>query len=174
MKRLWVKALVLGITGLLGAAPAGWSQQQNAPADKPAAKAPESDANSITVDVVGQLFSEDQSNLQDYWPALEKRTKDTWLALMPAQAQPPQSVGGTVRILCVVHTDGSVSNMALEQRSGKVALDRAAWAAITRSAPYDPFPSGISTDKVKVRFTFSYNGGGAAPVVKGIPPKPGS
>ncbi|HEY1809663.1 MAG TPA: energy transducer TonB, partial [Acidobacteriaceae bacterium] len=130
--------------------------------------------NSITVDVVGRLFSEDQTNLNDYWPALEKKTKDAWLSLMPAEAQPPQSAPGTVRILCVVHTDGSVTGMAMEQKSGKAPLDRAAWAAIRGSAPYDPFPSGISTDRVKVRFTFLYNGGNAVtPMVDGVRKKPG-
>ncbi len=141
---------------------------------RPRLRRPQPAQNSITVDVVGQLFSEDQTNLNDYWPALEKRTKDTWLSLMPEQAQPPQSLPGTVRILCVVHTDGSVTNMVLEQRSGKAALDRAAWAAITRSVPYDAFPSGISTDKVKVRFTFLYNGGTVVtPMVDGVRKKPG-
>jgi TonB family protein len=167
------KALALGVALLLGAGHTAWSQQGGAPAspppDKKAAPVPESDQNSITLDVVGHLFSEDQSNLKDYWPALEKRTKDTWLGVMPAVAQPPQSMGGTVRILCVVHTDGSITDMTLEQRSGKAALDRAAWAAIRRSAPYDAFPSGISTDKVRVRFTFLYNGGTpAVPKVNGV------
>ncbi|HZZ40559.1 MAG TPA: energy transducer TonB [Acidobacteriaceae bacterium] len=177
MKLTHGKAVVLGTAMMLSAVQVGWTQQQAAPADKAgaqAAQAPESDPNSITVDVVGRLFSEDQSNLQGYWPALEKRTQDTWQGLMPAQTQPPQSVPGTVRILCVVHTDGSVSNMQLEQRSGKTPLDRAAWAAITRSAPYDAFPSGISTDRVKVRFTFLYNGGSAVtPLVKGVRRKSG-
>ncbi|MGA8531457.1 MAG: energy transducer TonB [Acidobacteriaceae bacterium] len=172
MKLLCGKALVLGITLALGASPVGWSQQK-APADKSAPQTPDTDQNSITVDVVGHLFSEDQANLRDYWAALEKRTNDTWTALMPASVQPPQSVAGTVRILCVVHTDGSVSGMTFEQRSGKAPLDRAAWAAIQRSVPYDAFPSGISTDRAKVRFTFSYNGGAAlTPLVKGVP-RPG-
>lgn len=176
MKRLWGKVGLLAIAAAVGAAQLGWSQQV-APGEKPPAhtQPPAADANSLTVDVVGKLFSEDQSNLQDYWPSLEQKTKDTWLAAMPPIAQPPQSMGGTVSILCVVHTDGSVSGMSLEEKSGKVALDRAAWAAIRRSAPFDAFPSGISTDKVKVRFTFSYNGGiPVAPAVDGVKKKPGS
>lgn len=174
MKLAHGTALVLGTAMALGAVQTGWSQQQAAPADKAGAQvapqAPASEPNSITVDVVGHLFSEDQTNLQGYWSALEKRTQDTWQGLIPGEAQPPQSMPGTVRILCIVHTDGSVSNMQLEQRSGKTPLDRAAWAAITRSAPFDAFPSGISTDKVKVRFTFLYNGGSTViPLVKGVP-----
>ncbi|MFZ0630197.1 MAG: TonB family protein [Acidobacteriaceae bacterium] len=171
MRMTYGKALLLGAAIVLAATPAGWSQQ-NAPVAKPAAQAPKSDPASLTVDVVGRLFSEDRSNLRDYWPALEQRTKDSWLAAMPDEAQPPQSTAGTVRIFCVVHTDGSVSGMTLEQKSGKAALDRAAWAAITGSAPYDPFPSGISTDHVKVRFTFVYNGGTqATPLGKKGPTK---
>jgi len=173
MKRLWDKAFVLAIVGLVGATQPGWSQQ-NTPANKPAAQAPESEPNTLTVDVAGHLFSEDRANLQDYWTALEQRTKDAWLGALPEIAQPPQSVAGTVKILCTVHTDGSISGMELEQKSGKTALDRAAWAAITSSAPFDAFPSGISTDRVRVRFTFSYNGGNAVvPLVKGVPGKPG-
>ncbi|MGA7523662.1 MAG: TonB family protein [Acidobacteriaceae bacterium] len=170
MKLAYGKAVVLGMAVALGAAQVGWSQQ-DAPAGKTAAPAPDSDQNSITVDVVGHLFSEDQDNLKDYWPSLEQRTKETWLGLMPAQAAPPQSEPGTVRILCVVHTDGSVTNMVLEQKSGKTVLDRAAWAAIKQSVPYDAFPSGISTDQVKVRFTFLYNGGAAASLTRGAPTK---
>lgn len=165
---------MLTILAALGAAQAGWSQRQITPGNPPAAQAPKPDQNSITVDVVEKLFSEDQSNLQAYWPAMEQRAKETWLSLMPAIAQPPQSAAGTVSILCVVHTDGSVSNMTLDQKSGKPALDRAAWAAITRSAPFDAFPSGISIDRVRVRFTFSYNGGiPVGPPVKGTRGKSG-
>ncbi len=173
MKLIVARALALGTIMLTGAAHLGWSQQ-NPPAPQTAAPpAAEPDQNSMTLAVVGRLFSEDQANLKDYWPALEKRTKDTWQGIMPAVAQPPQSVGGTVRIVCVVHTDGSVTDMTLEQRSGKAALDRAALAAIRQSAPFDAFPSGISTDKVRVRFTFLYNGGTTvAPPVDGVK-KPG-
>ncbi|HEX3663023.1 MAG TPA: energy transducer TonB [Acidobacteriaceae bacterium] len=173
MKLAYGTTLVLAMAMALGVPP-GRAQQQAAPADQTAAQAPEADQNSLTVEVAGHLFSDDRANLKDYWATLEQRTKDSWLAMMPAEAQPPQSLPGTVRILAVVHTDGSVSNLMLEQRSGKEPLDRAAWAAITRSAPYDAFPSGISTVKVKVRFTFSYNGGTVVtPMVDGVPNKPG-
>jgi TonB family protein len=172
MKLVCGKALVLGMAVVVGGAQAGWSQA-DAPAAKTPAQAPEAGQNSIAVDVVGHLFSEDQSNLRDYWPALQSRTKDTWLAGMPAEAEPPQLLPATVSILCVVHTDGSVSGLVLEQRSGKIALDRAARAAILRSAPYDAFPSGISTAKVRVRFTFRYNGGAIdTPLVDGVARKP--
>lgn len=174
MKLTYARALALGTLLLMGGSYLGWSQQNPPPPKTAVPPAAEPDQNSMTVNVVGRLFSEDQANLKDYWPAIERRTKDAWQRVMPALAQPPQSVGGTVRILCVVHTDGSVTNMTLEQRSGKVALDRAAVAAIRQSAPFDAFPSGISTDKVRVRFTFLYNGGTVvAPSIDGVK-KPGT
>lgn len=176
MKLAHGKTLALSMAIILGGAPLAWSQQSlpaSTPSSAKPAPAPEADPNSLTVDVVGHLFSEDQSNLKDYWQALEQRTKETWTGLMPPLALPPQSTPGTVRIVCVVHTDGRISAMTIEERSGKAALDRAALAAIRQSAPYDAFPSGISTDQVKVRFTFSYNGGAVdVPVVDGVK-KPG-
>lgn len=174
MRLQWCSALVLGTAAMLGAGQLAHAQRQIAPGGPPAAQAPEADPNNVTVDALGKLFSEDRANLTDYWPAMEKRTKETWLSLLPAEAQPPRSVGGTVRILCVVHTDGTISGMSFDQRSGKPALDRAAWAAVLRSAPYDAFPYGISTDRVKVGFTFTYNGGTTiTPLMKPPPKKPG-
>jgi TonB family protein len=111
----------------------------------------------------------DRENLASYRAAVESRTKEQWLKVLPAQARPPQSTPGEVKIICWVHTDGRVTNMTLEQASGKVALDRAAWAAITGSAPYDAFPYGIAVDQVRMRFTFMYNGG---PASEQTPAKP--
>lgn len=174
MKVTYGIALALGAAVALGAAQPVWSQEDTTPGKDASAQEAVPAQNSITVEVAGHLFSEDQKNLQDYWPTVEKRTKDTWLSVMPTEAQPPKSEPGTVRIECVVHTDGRVTNIVLEQRSGRAALDRAASAAITRSAPFGPFPYGISTDHVKVRFTFLYNGGAeATPMVDGVR-KPGA
>jgi TonB family protein len=139
----------------------GGGQTQAPAADK---KAPAPEPNTVSVDLAGTVPPEDRKNLKDYWPALESRTKQQWLAVLPAEARPPVSRPGTVVIEGVVHTDGRVTGMALKQPSGRPALDRAAWAAITRSMPYEAFPYGIAVDEVKVRFTFVYNQGNVAPV----------
>lgn len=169
MKAMQRAAVGLGLAVMMAGAQAGWAQQ-GAPAAKPAgtqAQTPEENPNNVAVEPVGHLFGEDRSNLKDYWATVESRTKDSWKAVFPAAARPPRAQGGVVKIEAVVHTDGRVTNMVLEQPSGKVQLDRAAWAAITRSVPYAAFPYGISVDEAKVRFTFSYNGGAGSAVPVG-------
>jgi TonB family protein len=135
----------LGFTVLLLAA--SWVATASAQQATPPAK------GTASADFANQIPAVDRANLQDYKATLESRTKQRWL-----HAKPPVSTPGLVKITCWVHTDGSVTGMTLEGPSGKVALDRAAWAAITGSAPYDAFPYGIAVDEVRMRFTFSYNG----------------
>jgi len=168
-KRVAVLACMLmaglpGIASAQSAAPVGakGGGQTQTPATEKKTPAPE--PNTVSIGLAGQVPPEDRKNLKDYWPALESRTKQQWLTVLPAEARPPVSRPGTVVIEGVVHTDGRVTGMALKQPSGRPALDRAAWAAITRSMPYEAFPYGIAVDEAKVRFTFVYNQGSATPV----------
>lgn len=117
----------------------------------------------LTVEVANKIPPVDKSNLQSYWADVQNQVHGLWLQALPAAALPPQSTPGTVKILDWVHTDGRVTGMILEQPSGKVALDRAAWAAITGSVPLASFPYGISVQQVKARFIFTYNGGSVPP-----------
>jgi TonB family protein len=141
----------------------GMAQNAGAPATGAPKKAAP-DPEIVTLEVVNRTMPEDRANLKGYWPAVKSRTKDQWMSVLPQEARPPLSAAGVVKIECWVHTDGRVTNMVLSQPSGKVALDHAAWAAITGSAPYDAFPYGIGVQQVKVRFTFAYNGGAAGNV----------
>ncbi|HEX4310012.1 MAG TPA: TonB family protein [Acidobacteriaceae bacterium] len=158
--------MVLGFqAGMAEGSSAGQAQKSKAlPMQPPAADKPAGDPETLVVEVVNHVPPVDRDNLKGYWPAVEDRTKAQWMHGLPAVAKPPQSVGGEVRVTCWVHTDGRVTNMAVEQTSGKSALDRAALAAISGSAPYDSFPYGIAVDQVKVRFTFVYNGGATSVV----------
>jgi TonB family protein len=152
------------ITAAQNSAPVGaksGGQTQTTPSD---AKTPAPEPNTVSVELAGAVPPEDRKNLKEYWPAVESRTKQQWLMVLPAEARPPVSRPGTVIIEGMVHTDGRVTGMALKQPSGRPALDRAAWAAITRSMPYAAFPYGIAADEAKVRFTFVYNQGAATPV----------
>jgi TonB family protein len=154
----------VGIASAQSAAPVGakpGGQTQTPATDK---KTPAPEANTVSVALAGSVPLEDRKNLKDYWAALENRTKQQWLVVLPVEARPPVSRPGTVVIEAMVHTDGRVTNMALKEPSGRPPLDRAAWAAITRSAPYQAFPYGIAVDEAKVRFTFVYNQGAATPV----------
>jgi TonB family protein len=155
MKKIHCGVLVLGLA--VTVVGAQWGGAQNAPAKEAPNASPAPDPATVAVEFVSQLTAVDRGNLKDYRAALEARTKGRWS--LPASAKPPESTPGEVKIVCVVHTDGRVTNMTLEGPSGKVALDRAAWAAITGASPFDAFPYGIGVEQVKVRFTFDYNGG---------------
>ncbi len=144
--------LMLGLAVVAGAAQTARAQTAGAQKNAPAAE-----AETLTVEIVSQPPREDRENLKGYWTGVESRTKERWMRALPALAKPPLSTPGVVKIDCWIHTDGRVTGMTLEQPSGQVALDRAAWAGITGSAPYDAYPYGIAVEQVKVRFTFSYN-----------------
>ena len=93
---------------------------------------------------VNSVPREDRENLKGYWTDVETRTKQRWIQILPALAKPPQSVSGTVTIVCWVHTDGRVTDLTLETKSGTAQLDRAALAAITSSMPFNAYPYGIA------------------------------
>ena len=161
MKPMHTEVLALALVAIAIGAPLAGAQNPSAPAKAgPSASAP-AEQETLTVEVVKSLTPVDRSNLKAYWTGVENRTHSRWIQVLPALAMPPQSTPGLVKIDCWVHTDGRVTGMTLEHPSGKAPLDRAAWAAITGSAPYDAYPYGISVEQVKVRFTFVYNGGSA-------------
>lgn len=157
MKRLRVESLVLALALLAAAAARAQNPPASAAGGSEAKEAPEAEV--LKVEVVNRIPPVDKSNLQSYWTDVENQVKGQWMQGLPAAANPPASTPGVVKIVAWIHTDGRVTGMTLEQPSGKVTLDRAAWAAITRSAPLEAFPYGISVQQVKARFIFIYNGG---------------
>ena len=90
-------------------------------------------------------------------PDLVKRTKQTWYPLIPEEACPPKNEQGKVAIEFVLHPDGKISEMRLSQPSGKVALDRAAWGALTGAQPFKVLPPELAKETIRLRFNFVYN-----------------
>jgi TonB family protein len=110
------------------------------------------------VEILSSVPQQDQPGIiQHFLPALEKRTKEQWLKIMPLSAKAPLLKQGRTSIEFVVRADGAVRDMVLRQPSGDVALDRAAWAAITGSSPYASFPAGVTVPQIRLRFNFVYN-----------------
>jgi TonB family protein len=161
MKQMQSGVLVLAL--LAGLGPLGSAQHKPLPTQPAPAPGAVPEAAALTVDVVSRIPSVDRENLKNYWTGVESRTKERWMQGLPADAKPPESAAGQVKITAIVHTDGRVTNVAVESSAGKASLDRAARLAIMNTAPFDAFPYGIATDAVKVRFTFVYNGGAAPP-----------
>ena len=81
---------------------------------------------STMTDEQSKIFREEV--LRKVWAATYK----TWRSSIPEEARPPLSKKGKVAIEFVLHANGTVSDMLLADPSGDVALDRAAWGAITK------------------------------------------
>ena len=96
----------------------------------------------------------------DFRPYLEgviHTVRLAWYPLIPASAHVPLMKKGKVSIRFAILKDGKVAGMQYEETTGDVALDRAAYGAITASNPYSPLPSEFDGEYLAVRFTFYYN-----------------
>lgn len=128
-----------------GADDSGTAQKKaadSAPAHSP-------DGVSILSDTQGVDFS---PWLKQWRSITEKR----WNGLIPESVNPPQSDRGVVAIRFKVLPNGRVAEMKLEGRSGKDALDRAAWSAISGSN-YPSLPAEFHGPYLELRAYFLYN-----------------
>ena len=87
-----------------------------------------------------------------------RKTERTWGPLLPDEVNPPTLKKGQVLIRFKVLPNGHLmdGSMKLEGRSGDVALDRAAWLAITGSN-YPPLPEEFHGPYLELRALFMYN-----------------
>jgi outer membrane biosynthesis protein TonB len=85
-------------------------------------------------------------------------TYRTWDPLIPDEVNPPISKQGQVMIRFKVLPNGRLmdGSVVLEGRSGDVALDRAAWGALTGSG-YPPLPRDFHGPYLELRALFLYN-----------------
>jgi len=88
----------------------------------------------------------------------QSRTERTWDKLIPDEVNPPKLKKGQVLIRFKVLPNGRLmeGSMMLEGRSGDVALDRAAWGALTGSN-YPPLPRDFHGPYLELRALFLYN-----------------
>jgi len=84
-------------------------------------------------------------------------TQRNWDPLIPEEVQPPLRKRGIVTIRFTILPDGHVGNMVLETPSGDVALDKAAWYAITSEGQFPPLPKEFHGPQLELRFGFFYN-----------------
>ncbi len=85
-------------------------------------------------------------------------TEHTWDPLIPDEVNPPILKSGMVAIRFKVLPNGRLmdGSLILEGRSGDVALDRAAWGALTGSN-YPPLPRDFHGPYLELRAYFLYN-----------------
>ncbi len=92
-----------------------------------------------------------------YMQRLKVTVQNHWDPLVPESAMPPMMKKGTLLIEFAITKDGKVIGMKLLQGSGDVALDRAAWGAITGSIPFNPLPAAFGGEYLLLRARFYYN-----------------
>jgi hypothetical protein len=85
-------------------------------------------------------------------------TERTWDPLIPDEVNPPILKKGQLMIRFKVLPNGRLmeGSMTLEGSSGDVALDRAAWGALTGSN-YPPLPKDFHGPYLELRAWFLYN-----------------
>jgi len=100
----------------------------------------------------------------DFGPYLTQITKivrQNWYNLMPPSVYPPIWKQGKLSIEFVIQKDGKVSNIAIRNSSGDVALDLAAWGSLTASSPssipFPPLPKEFPGQTLGLRFNYFYN-----------------
>jgi hypothetical protein len=87
-----------------------------------------------------------------------RETLHTWDPLIPDEVNPPILKSGQLMIRFKVLPSGRLmdGSLILETRSGDVALDRAAWGALTGSN-YPPLPRDFHGPYLELRALFMYN-----------------
>jgi TonB family protein len=92
-----------------------------------------------------------------YMKRLKYTVQTHWDPLIPESAMPPVMKKGVVVIEFAITKEGKVMGMKLISSSGDVALDRAAWAAITDAIPLPNLPTVFAGDYLQIRARFYYN-----------------
>jgi TonB family protein len=92
-----------------------------------------------------------------YMKRLRYTVQNHWDPLIPESAMPPVMKKGVVVIEFAITKEGKVLGMKLISGSGDVALDRAAWGAITDAIPLPNLPTQFAGDYLQIRARFYYN-----------------
>src|SRR5580704_10140205 len=93
----------------------------------------------------------------DFSPYLERllqEVREHWYEAIPESAEMKK---GKLQIEFAITKDGKLADMKLTATSGDDALDRAAWAGITGSNPFQPLPPAFTGPFLALRFRFYYN-----------------
>jgi TonB family protein len=106
----------------------------------------------VLEDTMGVDFS-------SYTQMLITTVRPNWHKLIPRKAQAPEMKKGKVSIGFAIQQNGKLGHIDISRSSGDFELDRAAFDAIVRSAPFSPLPLGFTRSSLSFRFHFFYNPG---------------
>jgi len=92
-----------------------------------------------------------------YMRRLHNDIQRNWNPLIPEEVEPPLYKKGVVGIRFIILRDGQIGDIKLETTSGDVALDKAAWYAITSEGQFPPLPREYHGQQLELRVGFFYN-----------------
>ena len=116
------------------------------------------EASSGPLQAGAQILSDTQGvDFSAYMRQLHDDIQRNWDPLIPEEVQPPIMKRGIVGIRFTILPGGQIGSMTLETRSGDVALDRAAWSAITSEGNFPPLPRAFHGPFLELRVGFFYN-----------------
>ena len=92
-----------------------------------------------------------------YMRKLHDDIQRNWGPLIPGEVEPPLMKKGIVGIRFVILRDGQIGDVKLETTSGDVALDKAAWYAITSEGQFPQLPKDYHGQQLELRVGFFYN-----------------
>jgi outer membrane biosynthesis protein TonB len=105
-----------------------------------------------------QILSDTQGvDFAAYMRRLRADLYRNWRPLIPEEVEPPILKKGIVGIRFSILPDGQIGDMKLETQSGDVALDKAAWYAITSEGQFPPLPKEYHGPQLDLRIGFFYN-----------------
>jgi TonB family protein len=98
-------------------------------------------------------LEDEKGEYADYARLIKQRLASTWI--YPAQAK-RQSLEGTVVMKFTIERDGGLSGSKLISSSKHGCLDENVVDAITRAAPYPPFPDNFTISRLHIEASFAY------------------
>jgi outer membrane biosynthesis protein TonB len=105
-----------------------------------------------------QILSDTQGvDFSAYMRKLHYEIQRNWDPLIPEEVQAPLLKKGIVGIIFSILPDGQIGGIKLETTSGDVALDKAAWYAITSEGQFPPLPKEFHGPNLELRVGFFYN-----------------
>jgi outer membrane biosynthesis protein TonB len=105
-----------------------------------------------------QILSDTQGvDFSAYMRKLHYDIQRNWDPLIPEEVQAPLLKKGVVGIIFSILPDGQIGGVKLETTSGDMALDKAAWYAITSEGQFPPLPKQFHGPNLELRVGFFYN-----------------
>jgi outer membrane biosynthesis protein TonB len=105
-----------------------------------------------------EILSDTQGvDFSAYMRRLHDDIQRNWNPLIPEEVEPPLLKKGIVGIRFIILPDGQIGGIKLETTSGDVALDKAAWYAITSEGQFPSLPKQFHGPDLELRVGFFYN-----------------